>query len=116
MGESEGNVSKLREQFEAWYSREFLTGDESGYMFMRRHDNADAYIHIRIQEQWISYQAGHAASGREELLEALEGVMGSIEAYEAGGKPEIEWDEYDHMMIPKWRAAFAAIKKARGEK
>ena len=52
-----------------------------------------------------------------ELLEALKGVLDSYEAYLAinESKPESHWDEYDYMMIPKWRAAQAAIKKATGE-
>lgn len=55
---------------------------------------------------------------------ALE-VMKSYEAYVALGsepgpdttgappKPEDEWDEYDYMMIPRWRALKAALDAVR---
>lgn len=44
-------MSSLREQFEAWYAEKFLRGDEPKYMFVRRHDRSEVYLHIRIQEQ-----------------------------------------------------------------
>lgn len=52
-----------------------------------------------------------------ELLEALKGVMNSIDAYVAlnENKPESEWDEYDYMMIPKWKFAKQVLAKAEGE-
>lgn len=60
-------------------------------------------------------------SQHDALRDAAEEVMKSYEAYVALGqepgpgtvgappKPEAEWDEYDYMMIPKWRALRAAL-------
>lgn len=52
-----------------------------------------------------------------DLLEALEGLMDCYDAHHAihNEKPESDWDEYDYMMIPRWRAALRLIKKARGQ-
>lgn len=52
-----------------------------------------------------------------DLLEALEGLMDCYDAHHAihDEKPESNWDEYDYMMIPRWRAALSLIKRARGQ-
>lgn len=52
-----------------------------------------------------------------DLLEALEGLMDCLEAEYAihSDKPDFDWDEYDYMMIPRWRAALRLIKKARSQ-
>ena len=55
------------------------------------------------------------ASINKDLLEALEPLTDSFECYVADNKPQQEWDEYDHMMLPRWQKAREAIKKARGE-
>jgi hypothetical protein len=51
-----------------------------------------------------------------ELLSVLRGVLDSIEAYIAIHKPEEEWDEYDYMMLPRWKAAHALMEKLDGKK
>ena len=93
-------MSSLREQFDVWL-REY---------------KPDAFIFER-DLCWAAYQACHAASGRDELLKALEGLMDCQEAEYAihSEKSDNDWDEYDYMMIPRWRAALRLIKKARGE-
>lgn len=45
----------------------------------------------------------------EELTEAATDVLKSIENYTSENKPESEWDEYDYMMIPKWKRLRAAL-------
>lgn len=84
---------RLREQFEEWCRKEHpYTYDEWDY----------ASKHYK-ESLWHAYQAGHAASGRDELLEALERTRDILFA-EHG--PRI------------YHANFAfineAIKKARG--
>lgn len=52
----------------------------------------------------------------EEALKAL--VDTSFEAYSEAKKPEVDWDEYDHLVIPLWRAAratLAAIREGRSD-
>lgn len=46
------------------------------------------------------------------LVEAAHGVMDSYEAHVAirDPKPEDQWDEYDTMVIPQWRALVAALE------
>jgi len=51
-----------------------------------------------------------------ELLSALRGLLDSIEAYIAIHKPEEEWDEYDYMMLPRWKAAHALMEKLDDKK
>jgi hypothetical protein len=85
-------MSSLREQFEAWGQERF---PETWEMDAR----------LIVQEKinlWQAYQAGYAASGRDELLDALESIVGEDKEY-----PLIDYD-----LIVK---ANAAIKKARGE-
>jgi hypothetical protein len=99
-------MSTLREQFEAW-----LKIDQP-HMFAY---NPMLFNDDKVlRKMWWAYQAGHAASGRDELLEALEGVCKSIECYEAEQSDFSPDDEYDDMMFPKWENALLAIKKARG--
>lgn len=47
----------------------------------------------------------------ERLREALAGALKSFEAYHYRHepKPVDQWDEYDHMMAPLWKAAWAAL-------
>ena len=45
------------------------------------------------------------------LLAALRGLLDSFEAYSALNKPENEWDEYDYMMFPRWKAAKSLVEK-----
>jgi hypothetical protein len=54
-----------------------------------------------------------AALKVDRLKSAVRGIMDSFEAHIAlrDQKPESEWDEYDEMMIPKWRALDAALKE-----
>jgi hypothetical protein len=58
---------------------------------------------------------GYLIAAAPELYAAAVDVLDSFEAYMLVGekaKPEDEWDEYDTMMAPKWRALKAAIDKA----
>lgn len=76
----------LREQFEAWWKSQRA-----------------AY---GMNIAWTAYQAGHAASGRDELLEACEAALGC----------DTEMEGVDSN-FPKWlkEQLQAAIKKARAE-
>lgn len=49
-----------------------------------------------------------------ELIAATEGLMASFENYASINRFQEEWDEYDHMMFPRWAAARAALAKAKG--
>jgi hypothetical protein len=51
-----------------------------------------------------------------EMFSILRGVLDSIEAYIAIHKPEEEWDEYDYMMLPRWKAAHALMEKLDGKR
>ena len=75
----------LREQFEAWVLR-----------------HKPAMWGFENETAWQAYQAGHAASGRDELLEALESLYGAIDSC-VDLTPEV------------LQQARLAIKKARGE-
>lgn len=58
---------------------------------------------------------GYLIAAAPDLYAAALEVMQSFEAYVLVGdkaKPEDQWDEYDHMMAPAWRALKAAIDKA----
>lgn len=48
-----------------------------------------------------------------ELLEIITGLLDSFEAYIALNKPENEWDEYDYMMLPRWKAAHALVERLK---
>ena len=84
----------LREQFEAWCRKEYP------YTYDEWDDDSMEYK----EAMWQAFQAGHAASGREELLEACEALL--VEFH--------EWEEH-HGTHPDADRARAAIKKARGE-
>lgn len=49
-----------------------------------------------------------------ERVAALQAIIydlnASFECYAAHHKPESEWDEYDHMMFPRWRRAVKALE------
>ena len=87
----------LREQFEAW---------------LDAYERIDSNV---FDAMFDAFQAGHAASNRDDLLAALEDVCKCIECHEAEQRDFSPDDEYDDMMFPKWDRALAAIKKARGE-
>ena len=78
----------LRDQFETWALKHKPKG-------MWKFENETA---------WQAYQAGHAASGRDELLAALEQCLAHIELKETS--------ETDSVVA---QIARDAIKKARGE-
>jgi hypothetical protein len=40
-----------------------------------------------------------------DMYRILKGLMDSIECYEAMNRPFDQWDEYDHIMLPKWQEA-----------
>ncbi len=50
----------------------------------------------------------------QELLEAVIKIMVSYENYCADEKPEEQWDEYDHMMYPKWMELRRIMKENFG--
>lgn len=55
------------------------------------------------------------AQASERALEAAREVARcSYEAHMAREKPEEQWDEYDTMIIPLWRALDAALDEAPG--
>jgi hypothetical protein len=80
----------LREQFEAW-----LTDSDAYKDGMR-------LTACEKQLMFDAYQAGHAASGRDELLEALEAIINDD-------------TEFPSIYRKLSENARAAIKKARGE-
>jgi hypothetical protein len=45
-------------------------------------------------------------------LEVIKGLLDSHEAYLALNTPESDWDEYDHMMFPRWIAARKLVDNA----
>ena len=79
----------LREQFETWLNV-----------------TSERYIISNSELYWQAFQAGHGASGRDELLEALEAALGC----------DAEMEGVDSN-LPKWlkEQLQSAIKKARGE-
>ena len=84
----------LREQFEAWIKI------DQPHMFAY---NPMLFEDDKVRgKMWRAYQAGHAASGRDELLKACE-YMEEVLRY-AGGE-----DGKAYGMVT------AVIKKARGE-
>ena len=96
-------MSTLREQFEAWYRNQFLYVADSD--FKRDKNKPDNYEATKVWDHWDAFQAGHAASGRDELLEACEQCLRHIEQDESThGRP-----------FAAGNVARAAIKKARGE-
>lgn len=44
-----------------------------------------------------------------ELQGAANDLLTSFENYTSENKPESEWDEYDHMMLPKWKRLREAL-------
>jgi hypothetical protein len=66
---------------------------------------------VNPKEEWTDADL-KLISAAPEMLEVLVKLLDSIEAYAAERKPEAEWDEYDYMMIPRWRAAKALVEKA----
>ena len=44
-----------------------------------------------------------AAINGEDIYDLLVKLSQSIEFYAAKNKPEVEWDEYDYMMLPTWK-------------
>jgi hypothetical protein len=84
----------LREQFEAW-----LKIDQP-HMFAY---NPMLFEDDKVlRKMWRAYQAGHAASGRDELLAALEAIIDDD-------------TEFPSIYRKLSQNARAAIKKARGE-
>jgi hypothetical protein len=67
----------LREQFEAWVIQH---PRNKGLSRVRKYPSvpvsvAEAYADSAVELAWRAYQAGHAASGRDELLGMLQVVM-----------------------------------------
>ena len=92
----------LREQFEAYVQSKFTTKEYSNWMLEK--DSSGEYFDEEVRNRWGYFQAGHAASGREELLEACEAMLAEV----------CVWEEH-HGTHPDADRARAAIKKARGE-
>lgn len=42
---------------------------------------------------------------RDEAIRAVQDLSRTIEFYASRNKPVEEWDEYDHMALPAWKAA-----------
>lgn len=61
-------------------------------------------------EQPMAWHNAKLIAAAPEMLELLSGLLDSFEAYTALNKPEAEWDEYDHMMHPRWKAANELVK------
>ena len=95
-------MSSLREQFEAWFKKEHTVAPSTA--LIRSKLNQDEYACMSVQSEWQAYQAGHAASGRDDLLEALEQCLEHIELNETSESSSVVA-----------QVARAAIKKARGE-
>lgn len=92
--------SSLREQFEAYYRE---TRGASTHHFRKLHSGR--YYCDVIEEDWELWQAAVAASGRDELLQALREI-------------ELEYlNDSRHGALASKMASIAnnAIKKARGE-
>lgn len=87
----------LREQFEQWYAKHPL--------FTSFERDGEGYHAIGADVAWQAYQAGHAASGRDELLEALEMLLSLIETNE----------DRQGFVSHQGNIAREAIKKAKGE-
>lgn len=47
------------------------------------------------------------------MLELLEKLTGSLEYYQACTKPQDEWDEYDHHLLPIWLEVLDLIVSIR---
>jgi hypothetical protein len=91
-------MSSLREQFEAWLETvpEVRVG-----LVVTQHER---------KLMFEAYQAGHAASGRDELLAALEDIVNEMAITNDNGKRVTAKIEWEYLV-----AAREAIKKARGE-
>lgn len=81
-----------------------------------RHPIADeAWLRDEIIGVWGEHGA-HAEvfasllRERDELREAMRVLAHqSIEAYAAQQKPQAEWDEYDHVVLPAWRTLLSRL-------
>ena len=80
-------------------------------------DAGDSWL-FPAQEGHIRALLEYREKRYREAVEAARGTMKSIEAYVALGneaeggdppKPEDQWDDYDHMIIPEWRKLQAAL-------
>jgi hypothetical protein len=91
----------LRKQFEAFAMEKLIVsrGD------LLQTDSGKRYRCVDIEQAWEIFQAGHAASGRDELTEALRKIELAFYDSPAHGKLACE-------MVG---IATEAIKKARGE-
>jgi hypothetical protein len=93
----------LREQFEAWviqYPRNRSSARVRSYPSVVG-SVSEVYADTSVELAWQAYQAGHAASGRDELLGELDWFVGMARYH---GWPESDLSE-----------AVALVKKARGE-
>jgi hypothetical protein len=93
----------LRDQFEAWCKTERNHSDLNRVKKYRSVPSsvADEYMNPVVELAWQAYQAGHAASGRDELLGVLQVVLNDLVCE---GLPE-----------HKIELAEKVLKKARGE-
>ena len=80
----------LREQFEAWIERTAIQDTEG--LFSRSKIDPDRYVNPMLASEWRAYQAGHAASGREELLAACKAALDNDEVSEGFGARNMEDD------------------------
>lgn len=83
-------------------SRYGVTWDHIGDAYEEYEPLADAYL--------------KAEGELVELREAATDVLKSIENYTSENKPESDWDEYDYMMIPKWKRLRAALAPPTGKR
>ena len=106
----------LRDRFEAWVIQH---PHNKGLSRVQKYPSvpvavSDAYADPSVELAWQAYQAGYEASGRDELLAALESLLVAVETMKC---PQNVYDVA--MLVIRFAApidhARSAIKKARGE-
>ena len=111
----------LREQFEKWFRQQHTIAPSTA--LIRCKLNHDEYACMSVQVEWQAYQAGHAASGRDEMLEACE-VLLQFARTEANcdtvailhPSTSVDWHRGHRAALHLVRDKLeAAIKKTRGE-
>ena len=72
---------------------------------------ADVRDWSELADATIVEKDGERIAAVPELIETLREVLDSYEAYIARTKPEDEYDEYDAMMLPRWKKAWELLEK-----
>lgn len=68
-------------------------------------------IQLRDERSAAAVALLETVAERDEVVWLLHDTTKSVEAYDAERKPEVEWDEYDAMMVPIWRRVFAFLSE-----